>query len=159
MSETTTEERTTTLTLPRFGECTYAESEVIDFPWGLPGFPALHRWLPLTVETHPSFVWLQSLDDLSVAIPTADPWMIFESYDPKMPAYAFQSLEIKDASDFATLCVVVITANAESMTMNLMAPVLINLRNRKGRQIMLDGSAYSSREPMPRKDAPSSKSA
>ncbi len=54
---------------------------------------------------------------------------------------------------------VVVTPNAEDMTMNLMAPILVNLRITKGRQIMLDGSSYSTREPIPRKDAASSKSA
>jgi flagellar assembly factor FliW len=156
---TTMQDETTTITLPRFGECTYAQSEVIEFPWGLPGFSNLRHWLPLTVESHPSYVWLQSLDDHSVAIPSADPWMIFENYDPKMPAYAFQSLDIKEATDFATLCVVVVTENAANMTMNLMAPILVNLRTHKARQIMLDGSPYSSREPIPRKEAASSKTA
>ena len=49
----------------------------------------------------------------------------------------------------------------EEMTVNLMAPVVINLRTRKARQIMLDGSNYSPREPMPRKgsETASSKSA
>jgi flagellar assembly factor FliW len=148
-----------TVNLPRFGECTFSPSEVIEFPWGLPGFPTHHRWLPLNLDSQPAFIWLQSLDDTSVSLPAIDPWMVFESYDPKMPAYAFQSLEIREASDFATLCVVVVTANAEQMTINLMAPILINLRTHKGRQIMLDGSTYSAREPMPRKVAASSKSA
>lgn len=148
-----------TVDLPRFGSCTYTASDVIEFPWGLPGFPTLHRWLPLNLDSQPSFIWLQSLDDPSVALPAIDPWMVFEKYDPKMPAYAFTSLDIREASDFTTLCVVVVTAEAEEMTINLMAPILINLRTHKGRQIMLDGSTYSAREPMPRKVPASSKSA
>jgi len=149
-----------TLELPRFGgPCTFAASDVIEFPWGLPGFPTLHRWLPLNLESHPSFVWLQSLDDLGVAVPAIDPWMVFENYDPKLPAYAFTSLEIREATDFTTLCVVVVTPNAEEMTINLMAPILINLRTKKARQIVVDGSAYSAREAMPRKLPASSKTA
>lgn len=145
------EEQEITVELPRFGACAYAQSEVLEFPWGLPGFPALRNWLPLNLDTHPSFVWLQSLDDVSVALPSVDPWMVFENYDPKLPAYAFTSLEIREAADFATLCVVVVTPDAAEMTINLMAPIIVNLRSRKGRQIMLDGSSYSPREPMPRK--------
>ena len=142
---------TTTVTLPRFGDLTFAEADVIEFPWGLPGFPMNRRWLLLSVESHSSFVWLQSLDDLNVAIPTADPSMIFEEYRPKLPAYAFLALEIANPEDFTTLCVVVVTPNAEEMTMNLMAPILVNLRTRKARQVMLENSAYSVREPIPRK--------
>ncbi|MGA7745871.1 MAG: flagellar assembly protein FliW [Candidatus Aquilonibacter sp.] len=157
------QEEQLTLDLPRFGPCTFAASEVLEFPWGLPGFPDLHRWLPLNLDSHPTFVWLQSLDDPTVALPAVDPWMVFEHYDPKLPAYAFTSLEIREASEFATLCVIVVTPNAEEMTINLMAPVIINLRTHKGRQIMLDSSNYSPREPLPRKiaekPAASSKSA
>jgi len=142
---------TTTVDLPRFGELTYAEADVIDFPWGLPGFPSNRKWLLLTLDSHPSFVWLQSLDDVNVAIPTADPCMIFATYDPKLPAYAFVALEIGSPEDFTTLCVVVVSPNAEEMTMNLMAPIIVNLRTRKARQVMLENSSYSVREPIPRK--------
>jgi flagellar assembly factor FliW len=152
-------EENTTVVLPRFGECTFANSDVIEFPWGLPGFATLRHWIPLNVDSHPSFVWLQSLDDPAVALPTADPWLIFDDYDPKLPAYAFTSLEIREASDFATLCVVVVTKNAEEMTMNLLAPIVVNLRNRKGRQITLENPRYSARERIPRKIPASSKSA
>jgi|SRR5579862_1294124 len=145
-----------TVNLPRFGELTYAATDVIEFPWGLPGFPSHRNWLLLTVESHSSFIWLQSLEDVNVAIPTADPCMIFETYDPKLPAYAFVALEITNPEDFTTLCVVVVTPNAEEMTMNLMAPIIVNLRTRRARQVMLENSAYSIREPIPRKSgAPS----
>lgn len=147
------EEGTVTIDLPRFGECTYAKSEVIEFPWGLPGFPNHSRWLALTVETQPSFVWLQSLDDLKIALPCADPYHIFESYEPTLPAYAAAALEIEHPGDFTLLCVVVVTEGAAEMSMNLLAPIVVNLRTRRGRQIMLDNSSYSVREPIPRKEA------
>ena len=146
-------ETPTTVELPRFGEMSYAASDVIEFPWGIPGFPNLHRWLLLSVEENPNFVWMQSLDDLKVAVPTADPYWIFDKYEPKLPSYAFVALEIKNPEDFTMLCVVVVTANAEEMTMNLMAPIVVNLRTRKARQVMLENSAYSVKEAVPRKQA------
>jgi flagellar assembly factor FliW len=39
------------------------------------------------------------------------------------------------------------------MTMNLIAPVIVNLKTRRGRQIMLENSGYAVREPIPRKGA------
>ncbi|MHB8146868.1 MAG: flagellar assembly protein FliW [Vulcanimicrobiaceae bacterium] len=140
-----------TVNFPRFGEFTYAESDIFTFPWGLPGFPNLHRWIALNLESQSTFIWLQSVDDIDVALPTIDPWMVFETYDPKLPPYAVATLEIADASDFAILCVVVATADAQEMTMNLVAPIVVNLRARRGRQIMLENSSYSVREPIPRK--------
>ena len=143
--------QTATMEFPRFGECTYAEAEVIEFPWGLPGFPNLRRWLALTVETQNSFVWLQSLDDVNVALPTADPYLIFEDYDPKLPPYAVAALGIEGPADFTLLCVVVVTEAAHEMTMNLFAPVVVNLRTRKARQVVLENSGFSVKQPIPRK--------
>jgi flagellar assembly factor FliW len=139
--------------LPRFGQIEYAETDVMVFPWSLPGFADHTRWLILSLDSQPSYVWLQSLDDPKTAIPAADPWMVFEGYDPKLPAYAFSGLEIVDAEDFTLLCVVVVKPGAEEMTMNLMAPIVVNLKTRRARQVVLDGSNYSVKEPIPRKAA------
>jgi flagellar assembly factor FliW len=144
-------DREITVELPRFGSCTYRESEVIAFPWGLPGFASSKRFIALNLDGQEKFVWLQSLDDPSVAIPTADPWSIFADYAPKLPPYATSSLELRSPDDFATLCVVVVTPGAAEMTMNLLAPVVVNLRTRTGRQITLETGGYSVRTPIPRK--------
>ena len=149
-SETTQTSATTTVTFPRFGEISFAESDVLEFPWGLPGFPALRRWLALSLESQAGYVWLQSLDDPAVALPTADPWAIFADYDPKLPPYAVAALDIRDPGEFTLLCVVVVTKDAEELTMNLLAPIVVNLRTRQARQVMLENSSYSVRTPIPR---------
>jgi flagellar assembly factor FliW len=146
-----TADREITLELPRFGTCTYHDSEVLTFPWGLPGFGTLRRFLALSLGGQEKFVWLQSLDEPSVAIPTADPWQIFGDYAPQLPPYAMSSLELRNPDDFATLCVVVVTPGAAEMTMNLLAPIVVNLRNRVGRQVTLETGGYSVRTPIPRK--------
>ncbi len=45
----------------------------------------------------------------------------------------------------------VATANAEEMTMNLLAPIMVNLRTRAARQVMLENSGYSIKKSVPRK--------
>jgi flagellar assembly factor FliW len=153
MTETTVDaaDREITVALPRFGTCTYRESEVLTFPWGLPGFASQRRFIALNLGGQEKFVWLQSLDDLSVALPTADPWQIFEDYSPNLPPYASSSLDLRNPEDFATLCVVVVTPGAAEMTMNLLAPIVVNLRTKTGRQITLETGGYSVRTPIPRK--------
>ncbi|MEO6913681.1 MAG: flagellar assembly protein FliW [Candidatus Baltobacteraceae bacterium] len=141
----------TTIEFPRFGSFTFSETEVFEFPWGLPGFAHLHRFLALSLPDQQNFIWLQSLDDVTFALPTADPWSIFPDYDPKMPAYATSALELQKPEDFTILGVVVVGKNAEEMTMNLLAPVVMNLKTHRGRQIMLENSNYPVRQPIPRK--------
>ncbi|MEA2690534.1 MAG: flagellar assembly factor FliW [Candidatus Eremiobacteraeota bacterium] len=146
-----TTDREITAELPRFGTCTFRESEVLTFPWGLPGFGTLRRFIALNLEGQEKFVWLQSLDDHSVALPTADPWQIFAEYAPHLPPYAISSLDLNSPDDFATLCVVVVTPGAAEMTMNLLAPIIVNLRTRQARQVTLETGGYSVRTPIPRK--------
>ncbi|HTU83320.1 MAG TPA: flagellar assembly protein FliW [Candidatus Acidoferrales bacterium] len=136
--------------LPRFGEIAYTQTDVIEFPWGMPGFAACTRWLVLALESQPNFVWLQSLDDVRVALPAASPRSLFDWYQPELPASAFVALGITAAGDFTTLCVVVVGKDAAEMSMNLAAPILINVRARKALQITLPGGEYSAREKLPR---------
>ena len=143
--------RTATLETTRFGPVTYAEGDVIEFPWGLPGFAEHHRFLALSLAEQPNFVWLQSVDDPKTALPTADPWQIFGDYEPRLPAYATETLGLRGPEDFTILCVVVVTKGAEEMTMNLMAPIVVNLRSNQARQVMLENSNYSVRAAIPRK--------
>jgi flagellar assembly factor FliW len=143
--------QTNTVSTSRFGEVTFAEHDVFEFPWGLPGFADQRRFLALSLAEQPSFVWLQSIDDPSVALPAADPWQIFPDYDPHMPAYATEALELRSPEDFTILCVVVVTKDAAEMTMNLMAPIIVNLKTRRARQVMLENSQYSIRTAIPRK--------
>jgi flagellar assembly factor FliW len=143
----------TTIVTPRFGEVRFIESDVIEFPWGLPGFSDLRRFLALSLADQPNFIWLQSVEDPTTALPAADPWQIFSDYDPRLPAYATEALELRDAEDFTVLCVVVVTKGAQEMTMNLLAPIVVNLKTRRARQVLLENSPYAARTPIPRKAA------
>jgi flagellar assembly factor FliW len=136
---------------PRFGDCEFSETDIIEFPWGLPGFPNLRRWLALAVETQNNFIWLQSIDDPAVAIPTSDPYAIFPDYEPKLPPYVVAALDIVAPSDFTLLGVVVVSEGAEEMTMNLLAPIVVNLRTHKARQVMLENTDYAVKQAIPRK--------
>jgi flagellar assembly factor FliW len=142
-------EKTNTINLPRFGVCTYGDSEVIRFPWGLPGFAALRRFLVISVDGEEGYVWLQSLDDRSVAIPLCDPWSLFDDYDAPLPLYAKQSLELETADSFCLMCVLVARDEAET-TINLLAPIVINLETRIGRQVTLENQRYAVRTPVVR---------
>lgn len=146
-------QETMTVATSRFGEVTFAETDVFEFPWGLPGFSEQRRFLALSLAEQPNFVWLQSVDDPKLALPAADPWQMFPDYEPRMPGYATEALQLQNAEDFTILCVVVVTKDAEEMTMNLMAPVVLNLKTRRARQVMLENSPYSVRTPIPRKQA------
>jgi flagellar assembly factor FliW len=136
--------------LPRFGPFHYTDSETLSFPWGLPGFADLRRFVVLTIPSNESIVWLQSIERVEIAIPLTDPWRIFEDYAPVLPESARLSLEITAPDDFALMSVLVADASETEVKryINLLAPVVINLKKRIGRQVMLEGTNYSVRTPL-----------
>jgi flagellar assembly factor FliW len=87
-------------------------------------------------------LWLQSLEETNIALPVADPWVFFPDYDPRLPAFARISLDLQAPDEFTTLGVMVIPESGPSY-MNLMAPLVVNLRTRIGRQIALESGNYS----------------
>jgi flagellar assembly factor FliW len=150
--DATTPDDTLTAETTRFGACAYREAEVLSFPWGLPGFAQLRRFIVLQGADTPQFLWLQSLEEANVALPLVDPWSVFDDYDPHLPNYARIALDLQNPDEFTILAVCVVGRDAREMTVNLLAPVVVNLRTRIGRQVTLDTGNYSVRTPMPRKE-------
>jgi len=134
----------------RFGEVAVPEEDVLNFRWGLPGFGFLREFVALVIEEQKPYVWLQSLERPEIALPMIDPWALFEDYDPVLPAVTASVLEIERPDEFCLMCVCVIGRDAEEMTINLLAPIVINLRLKIGRQVMLEDSNYSVRTAIPR---------
>lgn len=138
------------VTTTRFGEISVPEEDVFTFKWGLPGFGFLREFVVLAIEEQKPYVWLQSLERAEIALPMIDPWVLFDDYDPRLPAVTAAVLEIERADDFCIMCICVVGPDAKEMTVNLLAPIVLNLRSRVGRQVMLEDCDYSVRTPVPR---------
>jgi len=136
--------------LPRFGPFHYTSAEVIRFPWGMPGLADLRNFLALSVPDNERYYWLQSLERLDLALPLVDPWSIFATYAPVLSESAQESLEITHPSDFATLCVVVTEQGGNITYVNLLAPIIINIRRMIGRQVLLENTSYDIRTLVPK---------
>jgi flagellar assembly factor FliW len=141
-----------TVNTTRFGEVTVPEEDVFTFKWGLPGFGFLREFVVLALEDQKPYVWLQSLERAEIAMPLIDPWALFDDYDPHLPGVTAAVLEIERPDDFCLMCVCVVGPEAKELTINLLAPIVFNLRTRVARQIMLEDCDYSVRTPIPRKE-------
>lgn len=118
----------------RFG-CLEVESEsLVLLPEGLAGFESLRHWGILREANSNSVGWLQSVSDPAVAIPVVTPQRYVENYELKFFRSELASLPWHP--DDATLVLAVVSRTAGQFTLNLKAPVLINLDRRLGRQIL-----------------------
>lgn len=131
-----------------FGNIEIEEDKIIVFEKGLPGLEDLHKFIFLTPENTYPLYFLQSLDDASIALPVVNPFLIIENYNPLISEEILDELEVLDIQDVLILNVTVIPEELKNMTVNLLAPILINISNFKGRQVVLDTNDYSIRYPM-----------
>jgi len=118
-----------------------APDRIIEFPEGLAGFEACRRFSlyhPETAEgVAPRYFILQSLDDPAIAFNIADPEAFGFNYEINLSEAEAAALDLADPSEAAVVVILVKDAQAEgesSVRANLKAPLVINVRARRGIQ-------------------------
>ena len=129
----------------RFGDLVVPADSVIDVPAGLIGFPRSTRYI--MVDHKPPFSWLHSVDDPNLAFVVVDGFEVGESFDVK-PPYGDKDCDFKENDEYAILVVVTVRPDPKLTTANLKAPIFVNLKNRKGVQVIFDNPRFSTRFPL-----------
>jgi flagellar assembly factor FliW len=94
------------------------------------------------------FMWLQSLEDPAVAFLVVAPWAFFPDYSPEVPDEDVEALELREPYNFSLFCLVTVPADPRRMTVNLRGPVVVNLNNRRARQVVVSNPEYPIRQPV-----------
>ncbi len=137
-----------TINTAHFGEVDIEEGNILHFDKGIPGLEEDRRFALLSNEESRPISWLQSLDHAEISLPVIDPFLLCPDYSFDISTEDVVNLGIEQVRDVFVLCVLVIPANIESMTINLSAPIIINVKNKKGSQIILDDRKYRMRTPV-----------
>ncbi|MEL7207172.1 MAG: flagellar assembly protein FliW, partial [Actinomycetota bacterium] len=122
----------------------------LQFAEPLLGFPDSSRYVVVEVEDSPYF-WLQSAEESEVAFLAVSPFLFFPNYDLELADEDQRSLEIEspDQAEVMTLLTIHRTGgSAQSITANLLGPIVVNVDTRQARQIVLQTDQYSTREPL-----------
>ncbi len=143
--ESSTNESLITVRSSRFGEMAVTESSLIHLPGGLIGFPRFTKFVMF--EHKPPFSWLHSTEDENLAFVVVDGFEFGKEYDVKPPKND-KDCDFKDDDEFAILVIVTVRSDPRMTTVNLKAPVFINMRNRHGVQIIIDDARFSTRHPL-----------
>jgi flagellar assembly factor FliW len=129
----------------KLGEMEIPKDKIVIFNEGIPGFEDLRKFAIVSNGSDP-IMWLVSLEDEKIALPVVDPWLIRIDYTVDIPRDVIEDLEIEDDKDVQIWAILVIPRDKpEDMTINLLAPIVINLKNRRGKQIIMESSEYDIR--------------
>lgn len=129
----------------RFGELEVPFSSIITIVNGIIGFPNLFKFTLL--EYNPPFSWLQSVEDASLAFVVVNAAEFGEEYSFSLP-YGDRDIDLKQDDDIAIVNLVSVRPDPTMTTVNLKAPIVVNLRNMLGRQIVLDDQRFPIRMPL-----------
>lgn len=126
-----------------FGEIEYSEDEVIYFPEGIPGFEDTKKYILIGNESDDAvFFWLQSVDAPELCFVVTDPFMIYDGYGVDVEDEDVELLEITDPNKVLTLTIVIIPENINEIRVNLKAPILINMENKLGKQVIQKNDSF-----------------
>lgn len=132
----------------RFGDFDLQDSKVIEFTTGLPGFEELHSFIILKILDTKPIYWLQSTENKYISLPVIIPFEIFDDYCIEIRDMEMEDLDIESQNDLLILNVVVIPEDMTKMTVNKAAPIIINARLGRGKQIIIDAKELSVRHPV-----------
>lgn len=111
---------------------------VISFPFGLPGFEHLRSFNLKAVKGAKDFMLLQSTTEPEIAllVLNADCLDVYDKYP--LPETELHKVAVNAEDQIARLVVVRFDKAKQQLKANLKAPIIINLKQKIGVQVILD---------------------
>ncbi len=134
-----------------FGTIEVADEKIIRFENGIIGFPDLKNFTLLHDEekgTGAGIRFLQSVEEPAFAMPVMDPLVVKEDYDPEVEDELLSCIGQINGDNILVLVTVTIPSDLTKMTVNLQGPIIINVEEHKGCQIIVDGGQYPVKFPI-----------
>lgn len=130
------------------GEITIEDSQIVHFENGLPGFFEEKKFVILPLTEDQVYLILQSVQTPAIAFVITNPFLFFKDYEFKLDDGIVEKLGIKDVNDVQVFNILTVQDPFEKTTINLQAPIVINVKNKHAKQVILNHENYTTREPL-----------
>lgn len=126
----------------------YYNNFQLSFSGSILGFETLDSFLLEAIEETP-FAYLKSMEDKNISFLVTSPFEWYNDYSLQLDDSMKKKLEIEKPEDTLVISIVTFKTSLESSTINLLAPLIINVNEHKGSQYVLTGNNnYSTRSPL-----------
>ena len=126
----------------RFGALKVKEEDIIIFPKGPLGFEKYKSWV---LVENGLLGWLQSIEDQSLAFVVGNPFEFYGDYQFDVTEQEMKELGIKSKDEVNVLSIVSVPPKVEEMTINLLAPIVVNSKTKQAKQVILSNNFYTVR--------------
>lgn len=130
------------------GTINYDKEDIIEFKKGIPGFEDLRKFLLIPVKENEIFSILQSVENSEVGMVIASSLHIVDNYEIELQEGVRKALKIKDDSDAYIFNTITLNSDIKKITSNLKAPIIINIKEKLGEQIILNDDKYEIKFPL-----------
>lgn len=123
-----------------FGEITIADEKLIIFPEGIVGFPFLEKFALIhdADNENAPIMWLQSMDEPDFAMPVIEPNLVMENYNPTVDDEYLAPVGELAEDQIYLLVTITVPSEIKKMSVNLKAPIIINMANNQAVQIIVE---------------------
>lgn len=119
---------------------------IIHFPEGLLGFPETTGYR-LVDGPGEGLFWLVAADGVGPSFLLSDPFLFFEGYSLVLNDAQSERIGAASSSEVAVLAITVPGSEGEAWTANLRGPVVINVVEARGAQLVLTDETADLRRP------------
>lgn len=123
------------------GEIEVKDDKVVDMIGGLIGFESLKKFVLINDDDEKDkkgVMWLQSVENGDIALPTMDPSIVYSSYRPSIPEEILAGLGNFDKDEYLILVALTVPKKIEDMSVNLKAPIIIDVDTLNACQVIID---------------------
>lgn len=124
------------------------EEDIVLFRQGVPGFEHLKRYVLFRMDEQLPFYCLQAADEAAVQFLVVDPFLFYPQYEFELSKTVQSELNIRNEDDVQIFCIVSGAADFKRATLNLMAPIVLNVETRDAQQVILHESNYKTKHPL-----------
>jgi len=126
----------------------YEDNEIITFPKGVPGFETLRKFIFFPVEENRVFNILHAVEDEGIGFVVISPFNVLKDYEFVLDEDLTNRLKLENSEDALIFNTVTLNSKIENITTNLRAPIIINIKEKLGEQIILNNDKYSVKQPL-----------
>lgn len=122
-----------------FGEVTIGDDKMIKFPNGIVGFPDLKDFALIhdaDEDANGGIRWMQSFQEPAFAMPVVDPLTVCDNYNPQVDDELLKV--IGGLEEVLVLVTITVPSDLTKMSVNLKAPIIINVEEKKACQVILE---------------------
>jgi len=121
----------------RFGSVDIEPDDILHFPGGMLGLEGCRHWVLLADAQNDALGWLQCASRADVALAVVSPRRFVAGYQARVARCEIAPLGLEETKDARVL--VIVSKNDHAITLNLKAPLVINLSERLGCQVVTSG--------------------